>query len=109
MSPGLAWIALAVAGLLDVAWAVAMKQSQGYTRPGWTIASLVLLAGFVVLLGRALQVLPVGAAYAVWTGVGAIGTVLAGWCWFGESLSVAALLGIALVLAGIVLLKVASG
>ena len=108
MSPALAWLALLAAGMLDVAWAIAMKQSQGYTRPQWTFASLMLLAAFVVLLGKALQVLPVGVAYAVWAGVGAVGTVLAGHWLFGEALGAAGLAGVALVLAGIVLLKLAT-
>ena len=109
MNGPLAWVALAVAGLLDVAWAIAMKQSQGYTRLGWTLASLGLLASFVFLLGRALQVLPVGVAYAVWTGIGAVGTLLAGWLFFNEALGLNSVAGIGLVLSGIVVLKLANG
>lgn len=107
MTPGLAWIALVAAGLLDVAWAISMKYAQGYTRLGWSLVSLVLLAGFVFLLGRALQALPVGTAYAVWTGIGAIGTVLMGVLLFGETLNPVRAGGIALVLIGIVALKLA--
>lgn len=103
----LAWAALIAAGLLDVAWAVSMKYAQGYTRLGWSLVSLALLGAFVFLLGRALQALPVGTAYAVWTGIGAIGTVLMGAFLFGESLNPVRLAGIALVLAGIVALKLA--
>ena len=104
MSAGLAWGALLLAGGLDVAWALTMKAAAGRTRPGW---SLVSLAGFVWLLGRALQVLPVGTAYAVWTGIGATGTLLAGAWLFGEALTAARVLGIGLVLAGIAVLKLA--
>jgi quaternary ammonium compound-resistance protein SugE len=86
-----------------------MKQSQGYTRLGWTLVSLVLLALFVFLLGRALQMLPMGVAYAVWTGIGAVGTVLAGWLLFNETLGAASIFGVALVLSGIVVLKLAHG
>ena len=75
MSPQIAWVALVTAGLLDVGWAIAMKYADGYTRLGWSIASLVLLAAFVFLLGRALQVLEIGVAYTVWTGIGAVGTL----------------------------------
>lgn len=107
MSQPAAWIALVVAGLLDVAWAIAMKQAQGYTRLGWSLASFVLLAAFVYLLGRALEVLPVGTAYAVWTGIGAAGTVVVGILFFGESLHLLRLGGVALVVAGIVALKLA--
>ena len=105
MSQTLAWAMLAVAGLLDVGWAVSMKYAAGYTRLGWSLLSLTLLAGFVLLLGRALQVLLVGTAYAVWTGIGAVGTVLAGMVLFGEAPTLARIGGIALVLAGIAILK----
>ena len=107
MSQGLAWILLVVAGLLDVAWAISMKYAQGYTRLGWSILSLALLGSFVFLLGRALEALPVGTAYAIWTGIGAVGTVLLGVVLFGESLNPMRLGGIALVVAGIAALKLA--
>ena len=107
MSQSLAWLMLVTAGLLDVGWAIAMKYAEGYTRAGWSIASLVLLAAFVLLLGRALKVLEVGVAYSVWTGIGAAGTFIMGVVLFGESLSAMKLAGIALVLMGIVALKLA--
>lgn len=105
MNQGLAWALLIASGLLDVAWAVSMKYAEGYTRLGWSIISIILLGAFVYLLGRALEVLPVGTAYAVWTGIGAAGTVIVGALLFGEPLSAVKLAGIALVLAGIVALK----
>lgn len=108
MSSGLAWCLLIVSGLLDVAWAVSMKFSDGYTRLGWSLASLAALAAFVWLLGRALQVLPLGNAYAVWTGVGAIGSVLMGVWLFGEAITAARLGFIALIAVGIVGLKLTS-
>jgi quaternary ammonium compound-resistance protein SugE len=86
MTSTAAWIALLCAGVLDVLWALAMKYADGYSKPGWSIVSLLLLAGFVFLLGRSLQVLPVGTAYAIWTGVGAVGTVIMGVVLFAESL-----------------------
>ena len=107
MSQSLAWTTLVAAGFLDVAWAVVMKYADGYTRPGWSVLSVLLLAAFVFLLGRALQALPVGTAYAVWTGIGAVGTVLMGVMLFGETLNSARLGGIALVLTGIVALRLA--
>ncbi|WP_394827712.1 DMT family transporter [Pendulispora albinea] len=107
MTSLVAWLALAFAGLLDVAWAISMKYAEGYTRLGWSLVSLVLLGGFVFLLGRALQVLPMGTAYAVWTGIGAVGTVLTGVLLFGEALNAVRVGGIVLVLAGIVALKLA--
>lgn len=107
MSQTTAWLALLAAGVLDVAWAVSMKYAAGYTRLGWTLLSLLLLAAFVFLLGRCLTVLPVGTAYAVWTGIGAAGTVLIGALLFGESLNPLRIGGIALVVAGIVALRIA--
>lgn len=107
MTPTMAWFALLVSGLLDVVWAVTMKYSEGYSRPGWTAASVVALIAFLGLLTQALKVLPLGTAYAVWTGIGAVGTVLLGVVLFGESLGPVRLGGIALVLAGIVALKLA--
>ncbi|NUO74765.1 MAG: multidrug efflux SMR transporter [Lysobacter sp.] len=104
MKPTTAWLLLIAAGLIDVAWAASMKLSQGYTRPGWTVASLIALAAFVYLLGRALTALPVGSAYAVWTGIGAAGTVLLGAAVFGETLNPWRLAGVAMIVAGIVLL-----
>ncbi|CAN7256700.1 multidrug efflux SMR transporter [Trinickia sp. LjRoot230] len=109
MSQQVAWIGLIVSGLIDVAWAVSMKYAQGYTRPGWTMLSLLLLAAFVYLLGRVLAVLPVGSAYAVWTGIGAAGTFLLGVALFDEPASAVRLGGVALVVAGIVTLKLAPG
>ncbi|MDG0026187.1 multidrug efflux SMR transporter [Trinickia sp. Y13] len=107
MSQGAAWGWLIVSGLCDVAWAVSMKYAQGYTRLGWSAVSLLLLAAFVFLLGRVLQVLPVGTAYAVWTGIGAAGTVLVGIVLFGEPAGWFRLGGVALVVAGIAALKMA--
>jgi quaternary ammonium compound-resistance protein SugE len=107
MSKSLAWLALLTAGILDVAWAISMKFAEGYTRLGWSILSLVLLAAFVFLLGRALQVLEVGVAYAVWTGIGAAGTLIMGVALFGETLNPAKIAGIVPVMAGIVALKFA--
>jgi quaternary ammonium compound-resistance protein SugE len=107
MSPPTAWLALVAAGLLDVGWAISMKYAEGYTRLGWSIASLALLAAFVFLLGRALQVLEIGVAYAVWTGNGAAGTLTMGVLLFGETLNPVKIAGIVLVMIGIVALKFA--
>ncbi len=109
MSASLAWTLLVVSGLLDVAWAISMKLSQGYTRPGWSILSLLLLGGFIFLLGRTLQVLPVGTAYAVWTGIGAAGTTAIGIAAFGEPVNAVRLGSIGLVILGIAGLKLSSG
>jgi quaternary ammonium compound-resistance protein SugE len=105
MTPIVAWTALITAGALDVLWAVSMKYADGYTNLGWSVTSFVLLAAFVFLLGRSLRVLPVGTAYAVWTGIGAVGTVLLGAAMFGESLDAKRLACIVLIVIGIVGLK----
>jgi quaternary ammonium compound-resistance protein SugE len=107
MSPLVAWVALVTAGLLDVGWAISMKYAEGYTRFGWSIVSVVLLAAFVFLLGRALQVLEIGVAYTVWTGIGAVGTLTMGALLFGEALNPIKIAGIVLVMVGIVALKLA--
>nr|WP_274607339.1 multidrug efflux SMR transporter [Paracraurococcus ruber] len=98
-----------LAGALDVAWAIAMKRAAGWSNLPWSLAALALLGGFTWLLGKALQAVPLGTAYAVWTGLGAAGTVLAGALLFGEAVTPLRLLGIALVLAGILALKLAPG
>lgn len=108
MSTVAAWTLLVISGLLDVAWALSMKQAQGYTRPGWSVLSLVLLGLFVYLLGLALRVLPVGTAYAVWTGIGAVGTVTLGIVLFNEPVTAVRLCSIALVVIGIVGLKLSA-
>lgn len=84
-----------------------MKLADGYSRPGWTLVSLILLASFVYLLGKTLTVLPVGTAYAVWTGIGAAGTLILGTVAFGETLGPAKLGGLVLIVVGIILVKAA--
>jgi quaternary ammonium compound-resistance protein SugE len=102
------WFILIVAGLFEVGWALGLKYTDGFTRPWptlWTVAAMVISLG---LLGVALKSLPVGTAYAIWVGVGAAGTTLAGMLLFGDSMSVARLVSLALLLAGIAGLKLTS-
>ncbi|MFZ4531218.1 MAG: quaternary ammonium compound efflux SMR transporter SugE [Alsobacter sp.] len=104
----MAWIYLAFAGLLEVGWAVGLKFTQGFTRlwPSlWTLASMGLSLG---LLGLALKSLPLGTAYAVWTGIGTIGTVLVGILVLGEPATVARIACVGLIVAGIAGLKILS-
>ena len=105
MTAGWAWTALIVSGAVDVAWALAMKKAAGFRDLPWTLVSLVLLVVFVALLIKALEVLPLGTAYAVWTGIGAVGTVMVGILVFGEPATAMRLICIALVLGGIIGLK----
>lgn len=99
------WILLGVAGLLEIAFALGMKWSQGFTRP--LAGSLTALAGIasIYLLSQALRVLPVGTAYAVWTGIGAVGTALAGVLFMGDSASLARLACMAAIVGGVAGLK----
>ncbi len=102
------WMYLGFAGLFEIGWAVGLKQSQGFTRPWWsafTVASIVVSLG---LLGLALRSLPIGTAYAIWTGIGIVGTVLAGIVVFGEPASVLRIACIGLIMSGIVGLKLLS-
>lgn len=102
------WFLLALAGLFEVGWAVGLKYSEGFTRLWPSMATALLMALSVFLLAVALKHLPVGTAYAVWTGIGAVGTALLGILLFGESASPARLACIALILAGIAGLKLLS-
>lgn len=108
MGTGTAWILLIVSGILDVCWAISVKMADGYSRLAWSILSFVLLAAFIYALGRALQVLPIGTAYAVWTGIGAVGSILVGIVIFREPATFLRLFWIAVTLSGIVGLKLSS-
>lgn len=100
------WIALCAGGLLEIAWAVCLKHSDGLTRPLPAVATVVLLAGSVALLGVAMQRLPLGTAYVAWTGIGAAGTAIYGMLAFGESREPMRLLCMILIVAGIVGLQI---
>ncbi len=104
-----AWIVLAVAGLLEVAWSYAMKQSQGFTRLWPSVATIVAAGASFVLLSYALRVLPLGTAYAAWTGIGALGAFVLGIAVLGEPASALRLGSAALILLGLVGLKLTSG
>lgn len=105
----MAWVILFVAGLFEVAWAVGLKQSEGFTRLGPSIFTAVTLALSMFLLGWAVRTLPLGTAYTVWTGIGAIGTVVLGIWLFNEPATAIRIGCIALILTGIVGLKATSG
>ncbi len=107
MSQALAWTLLVLSGIADVAWAVATKNSEGFTRPLWSLASLAALAAFVGLLAQALKALPLGTAYAVWTGIGAAGAAVIGMVWLGEPRGALKLASLTLLLAGILGLRLA--
>lgn len=99
------WFLLFCAGLLEVAWAIGLKYTHGFTRLWPSVGTAGAMLGSVVLLGLAMKHLPVGTAYAVWTGIGSIGTVILGMVLLGESASPLRLLCLGLILAGIAGLK----
>jgi quaternary ammonium compound-resistance protein SugE len=103
------WIFLTVAGLLEVGWAIGLKYTHGFTKPVPTAITLVLMVASVFFLALAVQKIPIGTAYAIWTCIGAVGTVVLGMILFGESAATARLVFIAIVLLGIVGLKVTAG
>lgn len=105
---GLAWVYLLIAGILEVAWAVGMKLSNGFTRPGISAVTVVGMVASFVFLALALKRLPLGTAYTVWTGIGAVGTALIGILAFSESRDPVRLLSIAAIVAGVIGLKATS-
>ena len=104
----MAWIALFFAGLLEIVWAFAMKQSHGFTR---LVPSLITLGAMIAsfgLLSLAMRSLPLGTAYMIWTGIGALGAFAVGVAFMGEAISPARLAAAALILSGLVMMKLAS-
>lgn len=101
----MAWVYLALAGLFEIGWAIGLKYAEGFTRPVPSILTAVSMAVSVLLLGQALRTLPVGTGYAVWTGIGTVGTALLGIVLLGEPASVSRLICIGLIVAGIAGLK----
>ena len=104
----MSWIILFFAGLFEVGWAVGLKYTDGFSRPlptALTVGAMIISLG---LLGLAMKELPLGTAYAIWTGVGAVGTVIAGIILFGESMALFRLASVALTIAGLVGLKVST-
>jgi len=104
----MAWVILFVAGLLEVGWAVGLKYTEGFSRLWPSLATGVALIASMVLLGAALRTLPLGTAYAVWTGIGSVGTAVLGILLFREPATAMRLVCIGLIVAGIIGLKIAT-
>lgn len=102
------WIMLVAAGLLEVVWAFAMKQSQGFTRVVPTTITLVAALASFGLLALSMKTLPLGTAYTIWTGIGAVGAFVIGIVALGEQANAARLVAAALIVAGLILMKVSS-
>lgn len=105
----MAWIFLVVAGLFEVGWAIGLKYTEGFTRLWPTIWTVVAIVASLWLLGIAMKSLPVGTAYSVWVGVGAVGTVLFGIVLLGEPANPARLISVAVIIIGVISLKLATG
>lgn len=103
----MSWIILFLAGLLEIGWAIGLKYTEGFTKLWPTVGTVFSLVSSILLLGLALKTLPVGTAYAIWVGIGAVGTALLGILLFGESADVLKLVSLGLIFAGIVGLKLA--
>lgn len=103
----MSWFILVIAGLLEIAWAIGLKYTEGFTRLWPTIGTVLSLIASFLLLGLAMKTLPVGTAYAVWVGIGAVGTAILGIVLFGESTEVLKLVSLSLICIGIVGLKLA--
>ena len=101
------WVLVVLAGMLEMVWALGLKYSDGFTRLWPSVLTIVAVIGSFLLLSTAMRSLPVGTAYAVWVGIGAVGTAIAAVFLFGEAVTVLRVAGIGLILAGIVALKLA--
>ena len=104
----MSWLVLFIAGLFETGWAIGLKYTEGFSRFWPSVATLAAMFISVVLLGMAMKQLPVGTAYAVWTGIGAVGTVILGIALFGEPATAGRLACLGLIVAGIIGLKVVS-
>jgi quaternary ammonium compound-resistance protein SugE len=102
------WLILVTAGLFEIVWAIGIKYTEGFTRLWPSVGTLLAMGISVVLLGIAMKSLPVGTAYAVWVGVGAVGTAILGIILFGESANLMRLLSLVLIVIGIIGLKLAT-
>jgi quaternary ammonium compound-resistance protein SugE len=104
----MAWLLLIIAGLCEIVWAIGLKYAEGFTRLWPSVITVAAMLVSIVLLGIAMKSLPVGTSYAVWVGVGAVGTAILGIVLLGESASAGRLLSLGLIVAGIVGLKLAT-
>lgn len=105
----MAWLILVIAGLMEVGWAVGLKYAEGFRRPLPSVLTLVAMVASVYLLAQAVKTIPIGAGYAIWTGIGAVGTALYGILVLGEPAGALRLACLVLIVSGIVGLKFTSG
>lgn len=103
----MSWILLTLAGLLEIVWAVGLKYTEGFSRPGPSVVVIAAIAASMLLLAMAMRTLPVSTAYAIWTGIGIAGTAMVGMVMLGESVSAQKLISLALIMVGILGLRLA--
>lgn len=108
MSTGLAWVILSIAGVLEVCWAIGLKYTEGFTKLGPSIFTLTCLAASMFLLAKATQVLPIGTAYAIWVGIGALGAAIVGIFLLKEPASITRIAFLFLLLVSIIGLKLSA-
>jgi quaternary ammonium compound-resistance protein SugE len=104
----MAWMYLLAAGLLEIVWAYTMKLSQGFSRPGPTVLTIVVMLASFALLSLSMRTLPLGTAYTVWTGIGAVGAFVVGVVVLGEPLTMGRLLAAALIVTGLSVMKLST-
>jgi quaternary ammonium compound-resistance protein SugE len=104
----MAWVLLLVAGLLEIVWAFTMKLSHGFTRPGASVVTLLAMFASFGLLAASMRTLPLGTAYTVWTGIGAVGAFVVGITALGESVNTVRVVAAGLIVSGLVLMKVSA-
>lgn len=104
----MAWVYLFFAGVLEVVWAVSMKKSQGFTLLGPSLLTLIAMLASFALLAAAMRSLPLGTAYVIWTGIGAVGAFVVGITFLGETVTLPRLAAAGLILAGMIMMKIAS-
>ena len=104
----MAWIMLVVAGILEVVWAYSMKLSEGFTRPVPALVTLVAMVASFALLSFSMRTLPLGTAYTIWTGIGAIGAFVVGIVWLGEAITPMRVAAALMIVGGLVMMKLSS-
>lgn len=104
----MAWLSLIIAGLLEVVWAFSMKQSDGLTRVGPTVITLITVIASFALLSYSMKSLPLGTAYTIWTGIGAVGAFAVGIVFLGEPASLARVVAAVLIVSGLLMMKLVS-
>lgn len=108
MEPSMAWFSLIIAGILEVVWAFSMKQSEGFTKVGASVVTIITVVASFILLSYSMKSLPLGTAYTIWTGIGAIGAFAVGIAFLGEPAGTLRIIAAIMIIGGLVLMKFSS-